>query len=180
MQGTGVVKRRTGLAGTRRGHYGDNSQGRADSPIQEWPAIDCCKGLPGAGIEPARPYGHGILSPERLPVPPPRLALILCAAPVARERRPPGRSRPRCRPADTRGPSDPAPGVRRSPRRPRRGYVPIACSLSLGGGAQPLEDQGVFSRENRDPGSRQESRYGVQLTAGPFVFSVPGELQFTM
>ena len=29
--------------------------------------------VPGAGIEPARPYGHGILSPERLPVPPPRL-----------------------------------------------------------------------------------------------------------
>ena len=60
------------------------------------------------------------------------------------------------------------------------GYVPIACSLSLGGVAQHLEDQAVFSRENRDPGSRQESRYGVQLTAGPFVFSFPGELQFTM
>jgi hypothetical protein len=28
--------------------------------------------VPGAGIEPARPSGHGILSPERLPVPPPR------------------------------------------------------------------------------------------------------------
>ena len=30
--------------------------------------------VPGAGIEPARPEGHGILSPERLPVPPPRRA----------------------------------------------------------------------------------------------------------
>ena len=29
--------------------------------------------MPGAGIEPARPEGHGILSPVRLPVPPPRL-----------------------------------------------------------------------------------------------------------
>jgi hypothetical protein len=28
--------------------------------------------VPGVGIEPTRPYGHGILSPERLPVPPPR------------------------------------------------------------------------------------------------------------
>ena len=33
--------------------------------------------VPGAGIEPARPEGHGILSPERLPVPPPRLGPIL-------------------------------------------------------------------------------------------------------
>jgi hypothetical protein len=30
--------------------------------------------VPGVGIEPTRPYGHGILSPERLPVPPPRLS----------------------------------------------------------------------------------------------------------
>ena len=28
--------------------------------------------MPGPGIEPGRPEGHGILSPERLPVPPPR------------------------------------------------------------------------------------------------------------
>ena len=28
--------------------------------------------VPGAGIEPTRPYGPGILSPVRLPVPPPR------------------------------------------------------------------------------------------------------------
>jgi hypothetical protein len=28
--------------------------------------------VPGVGIEPTRPYGHGILSPERLPIPPPR------------------------------------------------------------------------------------------------------------
>ena len=28
--------------------------------------------MPGAGIEPARPFGPGILSPVRLPVPPPR------------------------------------------------------------------------------------------------------------
>ena len=33
--------------------------------------------VPGPGIEPGRPYGHGILSPERLPVPPPRLASIV-------------------------------------------------------------------------------------------------------
>jgi hypothetical protein len=31
--------------------------------------------VPGAGIEPARPCGLGILSPMRLPVPPPRLRL---------------------------------------------------------------------------------------------------------
>src|SRR3954467_13469144 len=30
--------------------------------------------MPGPGIEPGRPVGHGILSPERLPVPPPRPA----------------------------------------------------------------------------------------------------------
>ena len=35
--------------------------------------------LPGVGIEPTRPEGHGILSPERLPVPPPRRALIVRA-----------------------------------------------------------------------------------------------------
>jgi hypothetical protein len=33
--------------------------------------------VPGVGIEPTRPYGHGILSPERLPVPPPRPAAIV-------------------------------------------------------------------------------------------------------
>jgi hypothetical protein len=27
--------------------------------------------VPGAGIEPARPYERGILSPLRLPIPPP-------------------------------------------------------------------------------------------------------------
>jgi hypothetical protein len=29
--------------------------------------------VPGAGIEPARPNGHWILSPTRLPIPPPGL-----------------------------------------------------------------------------------------------------------
>ena len=44
--------------------------------------------VPGAGIEPARPEGHGILSPERLPVPPPRRALIVDDHPTrARPRR---------------------------------------------------------------------------------------------
>jgi antitoxin (DNA-binding transcriptional repressor) of toxin-antitoxin stability system len=33
--------------------------------------------VPGVGIEPTRPYGHGILSPERLPVPPPRRSFIV-------------------------------------------------------------------------------------------------------
>ena len=28
--------------------------------------------VPGAGLEPARPFGQGILSPQRLPLPPPR------------------------------------------------------------------------------------------------------------
>ena len=33
----------------------------------------CLNSVPRAGLEPARPcYSHGILSPERLPIPPPR------------------------------------------------------------------------------------------------------------
>lgn len=45
--------------------------------------------MPGAGIEPARPEGHGILSPERLPVPPPRRRAIIptTSRPNARARR---------------------------------------------------------------------------------------------
>src|SRR5215831_3769125 len=31
-------------------------------------------GVPGAGVEPARPFGHRILSPARLPIPPSRPA----------------------------------------------------------------------------------------------------------
>jgi hypothetical protein len=38
--------------------------------------------LPGVGIEPTRPEGHGILSPERLPVPPPRPPSLYVAAEV--------------------------------------------------------------------------------------------------
>lgn len=34
--------------------------------------VRCSAGLPGVGIEPTRPCGHRILSPVRLPVPPPR------------------------------------------------------------------------------------------------------------
>ena len=39
--------------------------------------------VPGVGIEPTRPEGHGILSPERLPIPPPRHAQILPILPSA-------------------------------------------------------------------------------------------------
>jgi hypothetical protein len=49
---------------------------------------------------------------------------------------------------------------------------------------EELFDQKVPStfREYSDPGPRipARARYGVQLTAGPFVFSFPGELQLTM
>ena len=38
--------------------------------------------VPGAGIEPARPEGHRILSPERLPVPPPRPGELSHVAPT--------------------------------------------------------------------------------------------------
>ena len=30
--------------------------------------------VPGEGVEPSIPYGRGILSPQRIPVPPPRLS----------------------------------------------------------------------------------------------------------
>ena len=40
-----------------------------------------------------------------------------------REQRHAGRSSPRCRPADTCEPSDPARGARRFPRRPRQDFV---------------------------------------------------------
>ena len=33
--------------------------------------------VPRAGIEPARPQGHWILNPARLPVPPPRHELLI-------------------------------------------------------------------------------------------------------
>ena len=33
--------------------------------------------VPGAGIEPARPYGHKILSLERLPIPPSRQDVLV-------------------------------------------------------------------------------------------------------
>ncbi len=36
-----------------------------------------CFIVPGAGLEPARPCGRGILSPLRLPVPPPGLTTTL-------------------------------------------------------------------------------------------------------
>ncbi len=38
--------------------------------------------VPGVGIEPTRPEGHGILSPERLPVPPPRPGELSHVAPT--------------------------------------------------------------------------------------------------
>ena len=34
--------------------------------------------VPEAGLEPARPYGHWILSPVRLPIPPPGQGLSAC------------------------------------------------------------------------------------------------------
>jgi hypothetical protein len=57
--------------------------------------------VPGAGIEPARPSGHGILSPERLPVPPPRRSLIVCL--------------PRSPIPDPRSPIPPIPPIPRAP-----------------------------------------------------------------
>ena len=62
--------------------------------------------MPGVGIEPTRPYGHGILSPERLPVPPPRLG--------------PFYALPRGRPVIATGESVECPAMR---------DLPVACSL---------------------------------------------------
>ena len=44
----------------------------------------------------------------------------------------------------------------------------------------PLTPKAVTNCRVAGSSRTAESGYGVQLTAGPFVFSFPGELQFTM
>ncbi len=36
--------------------------------------------VPGEGVEPSIPYGRGILSPQRIPVPPPRRVMLIGSA----------------------------------------------------------------------------------------------------
>ena len=58
---------------TIRGEDGSYAGKRLEYPAMPSHTTALCNVVPGVGIEPTRPYGHGILSPERLPIPPPRL-----------------------------------------------------------------------------------------------------------